>query len=80
MAKEFGDNGIATSICEDDYRPAIDLLSATVVAAIGPVTAEAARQLGLTVQVVPERFNTEALVDALIAHFRLQTPDARLQP
>lgn len=48
---------------------AIDLLGATVVAAIGPVTAEAARQLGLNVQVVPERFNTEALVEALIAHF-----------
>lgn len=49
--------------------PAVDLLSTTVVAAIGPVTAEAARQLGLTVQVVPERFDVDGLLDALIGYF-----------
>ncbi len=50
-------------------EPAIDLLSTTVVAAIGPVTAEAARQLGLTVQVVATRYDVDGLVDALVEHF-----------
>ncbi len=53
---------------------AIDLLSTTVVAAIGPLTAEAARGLGLTVQVVPERHDTDALVDGLIEYFALIQP------
>ena len=35
VAKAFGDNGIATSICEDDYRPAIDLLSASIAGHLG---------------------------------------------
>lgn len=50
-------------------EPAIDLLGTTVVAAIGPVTAEAARQLGVTVHVVPERYDVDGLVDALIGYF-----------
>jgi uroporphyrinogen III methyltransferase/synthase len=48
---------------------AIDLLSTTVVAAMGPVTAEAARQLGVNVQVIAARFNVDGLVDALVEHF-----------
>ena len=48
---------------------AIDLLGTTVVAAIGPVTAEAASQLGLTVQVVASRYNVDGLVDGLIEYF-----------
>ena len=48
---------------------AIDLLGTTVVAAIGPVTAEAARQLGITVQVIPERYDVDGLVDGLIEYF-----------
>ena len=48
---------------------AIDLLSTTVVAAMGPVTAEAARQLGVNVQVVATRYNVDGLVDALVEHF-----------
>ncbi len=48
---------------------AIDLLSTTIVAAIGPVTAEAARQLGVAVQVLPERYDVDEAVDALITHF-----------
>jgi uroporphyrinogen III methyltransferase/synthase len=55
---------------------AVDLLNATVVAAIGPVTAEAARQLGLTVQVVPERYDVDSLVDALIDHFSARAGEA----
>jgi len=49
---------------------AIDLLGTTVVAAIGPVTAEAAAQLGVNVQVVARRYDVDGLVDALIDHFR----------
>lgn len=37
------------------------------VAAIGPTTAEAARGAGLDVAVVPERFNLEALAEAIVA-------------
>lgn len=36
------------------------------VAAIGPTTAEAARTVGLDVAVVPDRFNLEALADAIV--------------
>jgi uroporphyrinogen III methyltransferase/synthase len=48
---------------------AIDLLRTTVVAAIGPVTAEAAVQLGVPVQVIAARHDVDSLVDALISHF-----------
>jgi uroporphyrinogen III methyltransferase/synthase len=36
------------------------------VAAIGPTTAAAAREAGLTVAVVPERYNLEALAEAIV--------------
>jgi uroporphyrinogen III methyltransferase/synthase len=49
---------------------AADLLRTTTVAAIGPVTAEAAQQLGITTTVMPESYTIPALVDALVAHFR----------
>jgi len=48
---------------------AADLLQATTVAAIGPVTAEAAAQFGIIASVVPEQYTIAALVDALVAHF-----------
>ncbi len=40
-----------------------------VVACIGPVTAETARELGLTVDVVPARYTVPALAEALTRHF-----------
>ena len=43
-----------------------DLLKSTVVAALGPVTAEAAEQLGITAHVVPAKFTIDALVAALV--------------
>ena len=43
----------------------IDLLKNTVVAAMGPVTADAATQLGLEVTVVPAISTIPALVDAI---------------
>ena len=50
-------------------QQAIDLLGATVVAAIGPVTARAARQLGVETTVMPSTYTTEALAEALGDHF-----------
>jgi uroporphyrinogen III methyltransferase/synthase len=46
----------------------VDLLSRTVVAAIGPVTAEAAHQIGVEVAVQPKSSTIAALVDAIAAH------------
>jgi uroporphyrinogen III methyltransferase/synthase len=51
---------------------AADLLEQTIVAAIGPVTAAAAGELGITASVVPETFTTEALAAALVARFHTQ--------
>jgi len=48
---------------------AADLLNTTVVAAIGPVTAEAAQQLGIHATVVPKKYTIPDLVDALVEHF-----------
>jgi uroporphyrinogen III methyltransferase/synthase len=46
----------------------VDLLAHTVVAAIGPVTTEAATQLGLIVSVQPATSTVPALVNAIAAH------------
>jgi uroporphyrinogen III methyltransferase / synthase len=46
----------------------IDLLSRTVVAAIGPVTSDAATQLGIAVNIQPAVSTIAALVDAIAAH------------
>jgi uroporphyrinogen III methyltransferase/synthase len=51
---------------------AADLLRTTVVAAIGPVTAEAAQQLGIETTVMPERYSIPDLVDALVEYFAAQ--------
>ena len=48
---------------------AADLLRTTVVASIGPVTAEAAQQLGIRTTVMPERYTIPDFVDALVEHF-----------
>ncbi len=48
---------------------AADLLRTTVVASIGPVTAEAAQQLDIRTTVMPERYTIPDLVDALVEHF-----------
>jgi uroporphyrinogen III methyltransferase/synthase len=49
--------------------PAADLLRRTTVAAIGPVTAEAARQFSIEVTVQPATYTIPGLVDAIAAHF-----------
>lgn len=48
---------------------ASDLLKNTAVAVIGPVTADAARQLGIPVTIQPASYTIAALVDAIAAHF-----------
>jgi uroporphyrinogen III methyltransferase/synthase len=48
---------------------AADLLKSTVVASIGPVTAEAAQQLGIQTTIMPARYTMPDLVDALVEHF-----------
>jgi uroporphyrinogen III methyltransferase / synthase len=53
---------------------AVDLLNHTTVAAIGPVTAEAAIRYGITPQITPPTTTIPALVDALVAHFRAMEP------
>jgi uroporphyrinogen III methyltransferase/synthase len=55
---------------------AADLLNTIVVAAIGPVTAEAAQQLGIHVGVVPKKYTIPDLVDALVEHFASRAPAA----
>ncbi|HET7619362.1 MAG TPA: uroporphyrinogen-III C-methyltransferase [Vicinamibacterales bacterium] len=53
---------------------AADLLRSTVVASIGPVTAEAAQQLGIETTVMPARYTVADLVDALVDHFTQPKP------
>jgi uroporphyrinogen III methyltransferase / synthase len=47
-----------------------DLLGQTVVAAIGPVTADAAERLGIAVAVMPQEYTIPALVEAIVQHYR----------
>lgn len=49
---------------------AADLLRTTVVACIGPVTAEAAERLDIHPTVMPSEYTIPALVDAIVQHFR----------
>jgi uroporphyrinogen III methyltransferase/synthase len=53
-------------------EPAADLLRATVVAAIGPVTAEAAARYQIQSTIVPSAFTVPALVDAIVEYFDKQ--------
>jgi uroporphyrinogen III methyltransferase / synthase len=49
---------------------AADLLRTTVVACIGPVTAEAAERLDIKTTVMPAEYTIPALVEAIVHHFR----------
>ena len=49
-------------------EPAADLLGGTVVAAIGPVTAEAAARHRITATVVPSEYTVAALALAVAEH------------
>jgi len=48
---------------------AADLLNTTVVAAVGPVTAAAAHEVGIHTTIVADTFTIDGLVDALVRHF-----------
>ncbi len=50
-------------------EPAADLLRTIVVAAIGPVTAEAAARCNIETTVMPEHYTVPALVDAIVEYF-----------
>ena len=52
----------------DDDLPS--LLGKTVVACIGPITAETARRHGVTVEIIPDEYTIEALTAALVTHFQ----------
>lgn len=51
-------------------EPAADLLHATTVASIGPVTAEAAAQHHIHSAIVPSEYTVPALVEAIVSHFK----------
>ncbi len=53
------------------------LLQNTLVATIGPVTADAARSLGLTVTIVPKTHTVSGLVQAIASCFKVSDPPCR---
>jgi uroporphyrinogen-III synthase len=55
---------------------AADLLRTTVVACIGPVTAEAAERLNIQPTIVPREYTIPALVQAIVDHYRTAEPAA----
>jgi uroporphyrinogen III methyltransferase/synthase len=55
-------------------EPASDLLHATVVACIGPVTADAAERFNIETKVIPSQYTVPALVDAIVEYFRKEQP------
>jgi uroporphyrinogen-III synthase len=50
-------------------EPAADLLRTTIVASIGPVTAEAAAQCDIHTTIVPVEYTIQALADAIARYF-----------
>ena len=50
-------------------EPAADLLRTTVVASIGPVTAEAATQCNIATTVMPATYTIPALVEAIVEYY-----------
>jgi uroporphyrinogen III methyltransferase/synthase len=53
-------------------EPAADLLRSTVVASIGPVTAEAAAQCNIQTTIMPTQYTIAALADAIVQYFERQ--------
>ena len=53
-------------------EPAADLLQTTVVACIGPVTAEAATQSGIQTTIMPAQYTVPALVEAIVDYFETE--------
>ena len=55
-------------------EPAADLLRTTVVASIGPLTAEAASRYNIRTNVMPAQYTVPALVHAIVQYFEQQKP------
>lgn len=55
-------------------EPAADLLRTTIVASIGPVTAEAAAQCNIETTILPAQYTISSLVDAIVGHFEKSQP------
>ncbi len=55
-------------------EPAVDLLASTIVACIGPVTAEAATQSRIKTTIQPANYTIPALVDAIAAYYQQNQP------
>ncbi len=55
-------------------EPAADLLRTTVVASIGPVTAEAAALHNIETTIMPAQYSVPALVDAIVKYFHEKGP------
>ena len=49
---------------------AFEILEGAVLACIGPITAQTARDRGLTVDIVAEKYTTDGLVRALVHHYQ----------
>jgi uroporphyrinogen III methyltransferase/synthase len=62
------------------HEQAVDLLRGTVVASIGPVTAEAAQQLDIPTTIMPERYTIPDLVDAIVEYFGKQRKPGSTEP
>lgn len=54
-------------------KDAVEYLDGVCVACIGPVTAQACEEMGITVCLVPKDYTVDALLDELIVHFRRRT-------
>ena len=57
-----------TAMRRDD--PSFSFPRRTAVACIGPVTAAAARELGVRVDIVPREYTVDSLLESLAQHFR----------
>lgn len=68
-AVTFTSSSTVEHLCDALEARAVELLSRTTVACIGPVTAETARSRGLRVEVVAPSHTVPGLVEALEKHF-----------
>jgi uroporphyrinogen III methyltransferase/synthase len=71
-AVTFTSSSTVTELCRALGPRAAALLGKSVVAVIGPITAETAREHGLSVDVSAEPFTVAGLLDALERHFAAQ--------
>jgi uroporphyrinogen III methyltransferase/synthase len=73
-AVTFTSSSTVTELCNGLGSRAAELLGKTVVAVIGPITAETARDRGLSVAVSAEPYTVAGLLDALERYFAVRPP------